>query len=128
MVGSNLSSLPDTDREVLGFPCDSNNLGAVANIEPGLDALGPGAQNLLALSDDISEEEEIEIGAGLISGLLGAAPLVDDPALQRYVTDYGTEWGHFAAGAVLVSLPVIALFFALQRHFVEGLTAGAVKG
>ncbi|MEZ5397935.1 MAG: ABC transporter permease subunit [Bryobacterales bacterium] len=48
--------------------------------------------------------------------------------LQRYVSDYGTEWGHFAAGAIIVSLPVIALFFALQRQFVEGLTAGGVKG
>ena len=48
--------------------------------------------------------------------------------LQRYVSDYGTEWGHFAAGALLVSLPVMILFFALQRHFVEGLTAGGVKG
>ncbi|MBT3219984.1 MAG: sugar ABC transporter permease [Proteobacteria bacterium] len=48
--------------------------------------------------------------------------------LQRYVHDYGTEWGSFAAGAILVSVPVMALFFALQRHFVEGLTAGSVKG
>jgi arabinogalactan oligomer / maltooligosaccharide transport system permease protein len=48
--------------------------------------------------------------------------------LQRYVSDYGTEWGHFAAGAIIVSIPVIALFFALQRQFVEGLTAGGVKG
>lgn len=64
-----------------------------------------------------------------------AATLMGDPrsftlpvVLQRYVGDQGTEWGHFAAGAVLVSLPVMALFFALQRHFVEGLTAGGVKG
>jgi arabinogalactan oligomer/maltooligosaccharide transport system permease protein len=64
-----------------------------------------------------------------------AATLLNDPraftlpvVLQRYVDDYGTEWGHFAAGSILVSLPVIALFFALQRQFVEGLTAGAVKG
>ncbi len=64
-----------------------------------------------------------------------AATLLGDPrsftlpvVLQRYVSDYGTEWGHFAAGAVLVSIPVMALFFALQRHFVEGLTAGGVKG
>ncbi len=49
-------------------------------------------------------------------------------ALQRYVGDYAVEWGRFAAGAVLVSLPVMALFLALQRHLVEGLTSGGVKG
>ncbi len=49
-------------------------------------------------------------------------------ALQRYVGDYGTEWGMFAAGAVIVSVPVVALFFALQRNLVGGLTAGGVKG
>lgn len=48
--------------------------------------------------------------------------------LQSYVGDFGTEWGHFAAGAILVSLPVMVLFFALQRYLVEGLTAGSVKG
>ncbi len=37
----------------------------------------------------VSTEEEIEIGGNLISGLLGAAPLVDEPALQRYVNDVG---------------------------------------
>jgi arabinogalactan oligomer/maltooligosaccharide transport system permease protein len=48
--------------------------------------------------------------------------------LQQYVDNYGTEWGHFAAGSILVSIPVMVLFFALQKHFVEGLTAGSVKG
>ena len=48
--------------------------------------------------------------------------------LQRYVGEYSTEWGHFAAGAVLVSIPVVGLFYALQKHLVSGLTAGAVKG
>ncbi len=37
----------------------------------------------------LSEEEEIEVGGKLISGLLGAAPLVDEPALQKYVNDVG---------------------------------------
>ncbi|MBL9037770.1 MAG: sugar ABC transporter permease [Archangium sp.] len=49
-------------------------------------------------------------------------------ALQRYVGEYKTEWGHFAAGALVISAPVMALFFALQKYLVGGLTAGAVKG
>ncbi|MGC6492232.1 MAG: sugar ABC transporter permease [Myxococcota bacterium] len=64
-----------------------------------------------------------------------AATLLGDPTsftlpvvLQRYVDDHGTAWGSFAAGAILVSLPVVGLFFALQKQLVEGLTAGAVKG
>jgi arabinogalactan oligomer / maltooligosaccharide transport system permease protein len=48
--------------------------------------------------------------------------------LQSYVGAKSTEWGHFAAGAILVSAPVMALFFFLQKHLVEGLTAGSVKG
>ncbi len=34
----------------------------------------------------------------------------------------------FAAGAVLISLPLMVLFFVFQRYIVEGLTAGAEKG
>ncbi len=48
--------------------------------------------------------------------------------LNGYVGEFGAEWGHFAAAALLVSLPVTALFFVLQRQLVEGLTAGGVKG
>jgi arabinogalactan oligomer / maltooligosaccharide transport system permease protein len=48
--------------------------------------------------------------------------------LQQYVGEYNTEWGHFAAGATLVSLPVMFLFFILQKHLVGGLTSGGVKG
>lgn len=64
-----------------------------------------------------------------------AATFMSDPLsftlpvqLQRYVGDYSTEWGHFAAGAVLVSVPVMALFLALEKHLTGGLTAGAIKG
>jgi arabinogalactan oligomer / maltooligosaccharide transport system permease protein len=48
--------------------------------------------------------------------------------LQRFVGDYSTQWGYFAAGAIVVSVPVMALFFKLQKYLVGGLTAGAVKG
>lgn len=49
-------------------------------------------------------------------------------AMQRYVGSFSTEWGRFAAGAVLVSAPIMGLFFYLQRHLVGGLTSGGVKG
>ncbi len=48
--------------------------------------------------------------------------------LKHYVGDKSADWGAFAAGAFLVSLPVMALFYALQRALVSGLTAGGVKG
>ena len=49
-------------------------------------------------------------------------------ALQRFVGEYNAAWGKFAAGAILVSVPVMAIFYAVQRHLVGGLTAGSVKG
>jgi arabinogalactan oligomer/maltooligosaccharide transport system permease protein len=48
--------------------------------------------------------------------------------LNSYVGKYGADWGAFAAGAVIVSIPIVALFYALQKHLVSGLTAGGVKG
>jgi arabinogalactan oligomer/maltooligosaccharide transport system permease protein len=48
--------------------------------------------------------------------------------LQRYIGEYDAQWEKFAAGALVVSLPVMALFYVLQRNLVAGLTAGGVKG
>ncbi|MDP3273994.1 MAG: ABC transporter permease subunit [Deltaproteobacteria bacterium] len=49
-------------------------------------------------------------------------------ALQRHVGEYDAAWGRFAAGSIIVSLPVMALFYALQKNLVGGLTSGGVKG
>jgi predicted Zn-dependent protease len=44
---------------------------------------------LKKMTGEVAPQEEITIGGNLISGLLGAAPLVEDQALQQYVNDVG---------------------------------------
>lgn len=49
--------------------------------------------------------------------------------LYLFVSDAFTQnWGIFAAGALLGSLPVVIIYLTLQDQIVGGLTAGAVKG
>ncbi len=51
---------------------------------------------------------------------VGLNGLVSNPLIQ--------EWGMFAAGGVLMAIPLFILFLFTQRSLVTGLTAGAVKG
>jgi arabinogalactan oligomer/maltooligosaccharide transport system permease protein len=48
--------------------------------------------------------------------------------LQSSVGQFSADWGRFAAGAIVTSVPVMILFYVLQKYLVGGLTAGAVKG
>jgi arabinogalactan oligomer/maltooligosaccharide transport system permease protein len=64
-----------------------------------------------------------------------AATLIDKEAmytapvgLRFFVGGFSQQWGYFAAGAIIVSIPVVALFLFLQKYLVSGLTAGSVKG
>jgi predicted Zn-dependent protease len=47
------------------------------------------AKNVMKATTEIAEPEEISIGRDMSARLLGAAPLVNDPALQRYVNNVG---------------------------------------
>ncbi|NBY51970.1 MAG: sugar ABC transporter permease [Actinobacteria bacterium] len=47
---------------------------------------------------------------------------------QFIETDFQENWGAFAAGALIATLPVMLLFIWLQRFVVSGLTAGSLKG
>jgi len=40
---------------------------------------------------------------------------------------YSTDWGEMLAAAVTIVLPVVVVFVLLQRRFIDGMTAGAVK-
>ena len=47
--------------------------------------------------------------------------------LQEYATQGNTDWNQLMAASVVVSLPVVIGFLALQRYLVRGLTSGSVK-
>jgi multiple sugar transport system permease protein len=49
-------------------------------------------------------------------------------AMNQLMSVYQQEYGPLMAGTLLSVLPVVVLFLALQKEFVAGLTAGAVKG
>lgn len=48
--------------------------------------------------------------------------------LRFFVGGFSQQWGYFAAGSIIVSIPVVLVFLFLQKYLVSGLTAGAVKG
>ncbi|WP_102029227.1 sugar ABC transporter permease [Salirhabdus sp. Marseille-P4669] len=41
---------------------------------------------------------------------------------------YGSEFTLFAAGSILIAIPIAILFISLQKYFISGLTAGGIKG
>ena len=49
-------------------------------------------------------------------------------ALRSMQGQFATPWSEFAAMSILMSIPVVLLFFLLQRYLVSGLTVGGVKG
>ena len=64
-----------------------------------------------------------------------AAIILQDPelytlplGLKSFQSSLATEWGLYAAGAVVISIPVVILFISLSRFLVSGLTMGSVKG
>ena len=64
----------------------------------------------------------------LASVFLEAETMYTAPVgLRFFVGGFSSQWGFFAAGSVIVSLPVVILFLYLQKYLVSGLTAGSVK-
>lgn len=49
--------------------------------------------------------------------------------LQTFISEqYGKRWGVFSAAALLGAIPIVLLFFLVQKHIVSGLNRGGVKG
>ena len=76
--------------------------------------MGPWGDYIFASVIAIGSETGLNVAAGLYTWL-GAAMISDN-------------FTHFCAGGVIVAIPVMVLFMFLQKHYVEGVTGGAVKG
>ena len=48
--------------------------------------------------------------------------------LESLSSTFQTEWANYAAGSVIVCIPVVVLFLLLSRFLISGLTLGGVKG
>jgi arabinogalactan oligomer/maltooligosaccharide transport system permease protein len=49
--------------------------------------------------------------------------------LQQFIGgQFSENWGPFAAGSIIASIPIVIIFLSLQRYIISGLTAGSVKG
>lgn len=45
-----------------------------------------------------------------------------------FTDNYLSDWTLISAAGVITIIPIIIIFLVLQRHFIEGLTEGGVKG
>ena len=52
---------------------------------------------------------------------VGLKAMLDKEVASKYFT-------RFCAASVLISIPITALFFWLQKYYVQGVTGGSVKG
>jgi raffinose/stachyose/melibiose transport system permease protein len=73
-------------------------------------------------------------GLGAYNELFFAVTFISDPnllpistAYLQFSTGYTTDYGLMNAGAVIMIVPVVLLFLALQRKFISGFAGGGVK-
>jgi ABC-type glycerol-3-phosphate transport system permease component len=48
--------------------------------------------------------------------------------IAEFTGEFNTDWGAVMAASLVMTLPIVLLFVGMQRLFVGGLTAGAIKG
>ncbi|PTM57866.1 carbohydrate ABC transporter permease [Desmospora activa] len=48
--------------------------------------------------------------------------------LQQFQSEKGSEWGLMMAVATMMTMPIIVLFFLLQKTFIQGITFTGIKG
>jgi raffinose/stachyose/melibiose transport system permease protein len=74
-------------------------------------------------------------GLGAWNEFFFAITFIQDENLKPVTTsflafqsNFSRDWGLTSAASILIMLPVVVLFLGLQRRFINGLTAGGLKG
>jgi len=60
--------------------------------------------------------------------LTGEARKTVPIGIAEFIVQFDIRWGEVMAASSLATIPVVVLFSLIQRHFVRGLMAGAIKG
>src|SRR5215475_7420157 len=72
----------------------------------------------------LSWNEYLFAGVLMTSGSLKTIPV----GISEFITSFDVRWGEIMAMGALATMPVIALFLSVQRFFLRGVIAGAIKG
>ncbi len=81
---------------------------------------------IVAIQSFVLSYNEYTIASMVMTDNIDNMPL--SVGLQSMIVgQFGINWGVYCAGAILGSIPMIILFYSLQKHFVGGLVEGGVK-
>jgi len=82
--------------------------------------------SIIAIQSFVIAYNEYVIASTIMTRGLDRMPLA--VGLQSMIMgQYGTNWSLYCAGAVLGSIPMLVIFYSLQKAFLGGLTEGSVK-
>ncbi len=80
-------------------------------------------------SGEIKQEKfvpSVIVGGGIRLG--GISMMLKYDLVQDDYSPYGNNYQILIAGSCFAIIPILILFFCFQRYFIEGMTAGGVKG
>ncbi|MBI9008508.1 MAG: ABC transporter permease subunit [Tenericutes bacterium] len=81
---------------------------------------------IVSIQSFVIAYNEYVIASTIMTEGLDSMPLA--VGLQSMISgQFGTNWSLYCAAAILGSIPMIILFYALQKQFIGGLTEGGVK-
>lgn len=81
---------------------------------------------IVAIQSFVIAYNEYTIASTVMTDNIDTMPLA--VGLQSMIVgQFGTNWGIYCAGAIIGSIPMIILFYSLQKYFIGGLVEGGVK-